>query len=149
MRKITQLSTSTLGGAVRFRWAAPVAACALAAACSRMPSGRPGQSQVCSGSAAVPVAPQWSHRSGRRGEVHHRRRQRNTVGAAGALDGAHAIQNSGSRGAGDQAARLFGAAEALREGIGAPIPGTWRPGYEKDVAVARIALGPEHHDAVR
>lgn len=38
MRKITQLSTSTLGWAVRFRWAAPVAACALAAACSRMPT---------------------------------------------------------------------------------------------------------------
>lgn len=43
----------------------------------------------------------------------------------------------------ERAARLFGAAEALHELIGAPIPSSQRPHYERQVAVARAALGDE------
>ncbi len=39
------------------------------------------------------------------------------------------------------AARLWGAAEALREAIGAPIPPVERPAYESSVAAARAQLG--------
>jgi DNA-binding CsgD family transcriptional regulator len=41
------------------------------------------------------------------------------------------------------AARLYGAAEALREGIGTPVPPLFRAEYEREVAVTRAALGPE------
>jgi tetratricopeptide (TPR) repeat protein len=43
-----------------------------------------------------------------------------------------------------RAARLFGAAEALRETIGAPLPPINRADYERDVAAARAQL---HEDA--
>jgi len=39
-----------------------------------------------------------------------------------------------------QAARLYGAAEALREAIGAPIPPFYRAEYEREVAITRNAL---------
>src|SRR5205814_1590015 len=39
------------------------------------------------------------------------------------------------------AARLFGAAEALREVIGVPVSPADRPGYERDQAAARAVLG--------
>jgi predicted ATPase len=40
-----------------------------------------------------------------------------------------------------EAARLWGAAEALREAIGAPLPPVYRAGYERAVAAARAQLG--------
>jgi ATP/maltotriose-dependent transcriptional regulator MalT len=39
------------------------------------------------------------------------------------------------------AARLWGAAEALRETIGTPLPPVYRPTYERSVTVARAQLG--------
>src|SRR5216683_2022066 len=39
------------------------------------------------------------------------------------------------------AARLWGAAEALREAIGAPIPPVYRAAYERAVAATRVSLG--------
>jgi DNA-binding CsgD family transcriptional regulator len=41
------------------------------------------------------------------------------------------------------AARLYGAAEALREALGLPIAPFYRPDYEREVAVTRQALPPE------
>jgi hypothetical protein len=41
-----------------------------------------------------------------------------------------------------RAARLMGAAEALREAIGAPLPPSDRPDYQRHVTMARAALGP-------
>jgi hypothetical protein len=41
----------------------------------------------------------------------------------------------------DRAARLFGAAEALREAITTPLPPTDHVGYERSVAATRAALG--------
>jgi DNA-binding CsgD family transcriptional regulator len=40
-----------------------------------------------------------------------------------------------------QSARLWGAAEALREAIGAPIPPVYRPTYERAVRAARAHFG--------
>ncbi len=42
-----------------------------------------------------------------------------------------------------RAARIWGAAERLREEIGAPLPPNERPRYERQVATARAALGSE------
>jgi tetratricopeptide (TPR) repeat protein len=42
-----------------------------------------------------------------------------------------------------RAARLFGAAETLREAIGAPLPPSERVDYDRDVAGARAQLGEE------
>jgi hypothetical protein len=41
----------------------------------------------------------------------------------------------------EKAARVFGAAEALREAIGAPVPPVERPDYDRAVAAARARLG--------
>ena len=41
----------------------------------------------------------------------------------------------------EKAARVFGAAEALREAIGAPVPPVERPDYDRAVAAARAQLG--------
>ena len=46
-----------------------------------------------------------------------------------------------------KAARLFGAAEALRATLGAPVPLVERPGYEQAVTAVRQALGAEAFDA--
>lgn len=46
-----------------------------------------------------------------------------------------------------QAARLFGAAEALRARLGAPLPTVERPGYEGDIVAVRQALGAEAFDS--
>jgi hypothetical protein len=40
----------------------------------------------------------------------------------------------------ERAARLFGAAEELREAGGAPLPSAGRANYERDVAAVRAAL---------
>jgi len=40
-------------------------------------------------------------------------------------------------------AHLWGAAEALREAIGTPLPPVYRPGYQQAVAAARNQLGEE------
>jgi hypothetical protein len=42
-----------------------------------------------------------------------------------------------------QAAHLWGAAEALREAIGTPIPPVYLSGYQQAVAAARTKLGEE------
>jgi len=48
---------------------------------------------------------------------------------------------AGARGQGDRAARLWGAAEALRTGIGAPPTPEARPYYERSMAATRTLLG--------
>jgi hypothetical protein len=48
---------------------------------------------------------------------------------------------AGARGQGVRAARLWGAAEALRETIGAPHSPEARPYYERSMAAARAVLG--------
>jgi non-specific serine/threonine protein kinase len=45
------------------------------------------------------------------------------------------------------AARLFGASEALRDLLGAPLPIVERPDYERNFAAARRGLGAEQFDA--
>jgi predicted ATPase/DNA-binding SARP family transcriptional activator/DNA-binding CsgD family transcriptional regulator len=47
---------------------------------------------------------------------------------------------AGAKGQGERAARLFGAAEALRKSIGAPLHGTDLPDYERSVAAARAEV---------
>jgi hypothetical protein len=44
------------------------------------------------------------------------------------------------------AARLWGAAEALRETLGAPLPPVYRADYEREVATARAQLGEQLFD---
>jgi predicted ATPase/class 3 adenylate cyclase len=65
------------------------------------------------------------------------------------LAGVIAVQESG--GASTQqalwAAKLWGAAESLREGIGAPIPPLERATYEAEVSAIRTQLGEEVFDA--
>ncbi|HLW58595.1 MAG TPA: tetratricopeptide repeat protein [bacterium] len=59
-------------------------------------------------------------------------------GIAHSLEGFAGLAEA--RGAGARAARLFGAAEALRESIGAPLRPTDRPDYDRKVAAARARL---------
>ncbi len=47
-----------------------------------------------------------------------------------------------------RAARLWGAAEALREAMGMPLPPIEKPGYERSVAAARIQLGGQIFTAI-
>ena len=47
----------------------------------------------------------------------------------------------------ERAARLFGAAEALREAIGTPLPPSERTGHERDVQSVRYCLGEEEFAA--
>ncbi|RPJ38739.1 MAG: tetratricopeptide repeat protein, partial [Chloroflexi bacterium] len=46
-----------------------------------------------------------------------------------------------------EAARLFGAADALRVTLGAPVPLVERDGYDRDAAAARQVLGADAFDA--
>src|SRR5205807_10655351 len=46
-----------------------------------------------------------------------------------------------AQGEGEWAARLWGAAEAMREGMHAPLPMVFRTGYEGAVATARTHVG--------
>jgi len=48
---------------------------------------------------------------------------------------------AGARTQGARAARLWGAAEALRETISAPLPPADRPDYDRSMAAARAHLG--------
>jgi predicted ATPase/class 3 adenylate cyclase len=48
-----------------------------------------------------------------------------------------------------RAARLFGAAEALRRAIGLPVPPNAEPGYRRDLDVVRAALGEDELERLR
>jgi hypothetical protein len=48
---------------------------------------------------------------------------------------------AGAEGDAERAARLFGAAEALREALGAPLPPVERAHYDRSIATVRAALG--------
>ena len=54
---------------------------------------------------------------------------------------------AGARRQGERAARLWGAAEALRTNIGAPLSLDARPSYERSMAAARAQLGEEAWEA--
>jgi DNA-binding CsgD family transcriptional regulator len=56
------------------------------------------------------------------------------------LEGLAAI--AGTRRAADRAARLFGAAEAIREALGAPLFSPNRPWLDRDVTAVRAQLDP-------
>jgi hypothetical protein len=62
-------------------------------------------------------------------------------GAALALEGVAAATSA----SGDpvRAARIWGAAERLRDEVGAPLPLSGRPRYEQFITAARAALGDE------
>lgn len=68
-------------------------------------------------------------------EVGDRRRVAESLEA---LAGAAAAQ-----GQTDRTAQMFGAAEALREGIGAPLPLDARSDYDRDVAALRASIGED------
>ena len=59
-------------------------------------------------------------------------------GVASCLEGLAAV--AGARGQGARAARLYGAAAALRATIGAPLPPGDRPGHERHLAAARAGV---------
>ena len=67
-------------------------------------------------------------------------------GIAGCLEGlaGAAVRQASSRRSADLAgaARLFGAAEAIRETIGPPLSEPERRDYERDLGILRRALGP-------
>jgi len=62
-----------------------------------------------------------------------------TPGTAGPLEGIAAA--AGSQGEGEQAAHLWGAATALRDLVGAPLPTNLRCRYEQQATAARAKLG--------
>lgn len=66
-------------------------------------------------------------------------------GIAHSLEGFAGLAEA--QGAAAKAARLFGAAEALRASIGAPLRPTDRPDYDRKVAAARARLTPEAFSA--
>lgn len=63
---------------------------------------------------------------------------------ASALEGLASVV--ATQGVSTWAARLWGAAEALRESIGAPLPAVERPAYERAVAAVRAHLGKSTFD---
>ncbi len=73
------------------------------------------------------------------GEQGDRRKSAESLGSLAAL----AAAQGGRRLGAERAARLHGAAEALREAIGAPLPLSERAGYERTVSDTRAALGEE------
>jgi tetratricopeptide (TPR) repeat protein len=62
-----------------------------------------------------------------------------TFGVASCLEGLAAI--AGALGAPQRAARLWGAAAALRDALGTPLPPADRPDHDGAVAAARTAMG--------
>src|SRR5439155_5177200 len=60
-------------------------------------------------------------------------------GIATCLEGLAGV--AGREGRGEEAAKLFGAAEALREAISVPLPAYDRADYERSVSIARAPLG--------
>jgi hypothetical protein len=62
----------------------------------------------------------------------------NRQAIAGSLEGLAGVL--AAQGDPPQAARLFGAAEALREATGSPLPEGERAGYDRKVAAARAAV---------
>jgi len=64
-----------------------------------------------------------------------------------ALEGMAGLAGAGARYA--RAARLFGAAEALRRAIGLPVPPSAEPGHRRDLDVVRAALGEEGLERLR
>jgi predicted ATPase/class 3 adenylate cyclase len=54
---------------------------------------------------------------------------------------------AGAKGQGERAARLWGAAEALRKSIGATLHGTDRPDYDRSVAASHAQLGEAEWEA--
>ena len=67
--------------------------------------------------------------------------QANTLGVAQGLEGLAWVASA--RGQHDQAVRLFGAAEALRETMGTPLWPIDEPVYTRDVGALRSALGED------
>lgn len=65
----------------------------------------------------------------------------NTSYVAESLEGLAGV--AAAEGNHDRAARIFGAAEAMRERVPAPLPPVARPGYERDVALVRKGMGEE------
>ena len=60
------------------------------------------------------------------------------LGIAECLEGLAGV--AGARGEGERAARLYGAADSLRESIGAPLPSGNHPRYERHLAASRSQL---------
>lgn len=73
------------------------------------------------------------------GELAIRRALKNKEGIAACLEGLAAA--AGAVGQLEQAARLFGAAEALRESLGASLPPAERADHDRQSAAVRAALG--------
>jgi tetratricopeptide (TPR) repeat protein len=71
--------------------------------------------------------------------------RRAAVGVAEPLEGLAKV--AVAQGCPDQAARLFGAARALRVRIGAPVAPVDRADYERSLAATRAALGEATFDA--
>src|ERR1700694_5975503 len=67
------------------------------------------------------------------------RKANDKLNIASALEGLASVV--AAQGAYTWATRLWGAAEALRESIGAPLPAVERPDYERAVAAACAHLG--------
>ena len=65
----------------------------------------------------------------------------NKLGIAQNLEGLAAVAVAQAQS--ERAARLFGAAEGLREVIGAPLPSADRAEHDRSVAAVRTALGEE------
>jgi non-specific serine/threonine protein kinase len=77
-------------------------------------------------------------------------RLREQASHAAYADGLAAIATMAAvRGRSSQAARLFGAAERLRESVGTPFPLPERDIYEETIAALRVGLGPEAYETER
>jgi hypothetical protein len=68
-----------------------------------------------------------------------RRELGDRLGVAGSLEGLAAAERA--QGDPEQAVRMLGAAAALREAIGSPLPPGARPAYDEQVAALRASLG--------
>jgi predicted ATPase/DNA-binding SARP family transcriptional activator len=89
-------------------------------------------------------------RTGYRESLSIRREQGDRNGIAECLEGLGAVSVSGSTeaaGRDPRSARLWGAAEALRERIGSPLPPSARAEQDRRVAAARTEIGADAFDA--